>query len=415
MSQPLQAQEQNWATPEPHRTLLADLLTRHPGVLAALGQLTSAKHETDGAKYQFLPTPSFGVERNAQPHKGLTDSRTTFARLQQPLWTGGRLTAQLDRARSVEEQATFTVAEQRLSLALRWLQLWAEAQAAELKLQTFKESEALHIKYVRQVENRAKDGHAPRSDVQLSMSRLAAVQAEIAQIQAQRQQTLNKLQQMYGGPIPLGTIHWPVVQPTPRQPGFANRSHDQWIAMAQDIHPAIQKSMVTVRTIRADAEIAKSRIYPDVYLRGEFIDRDVSGAAQQIYVGVASNFGAGLSSMASVASAQARVQAQEQDIEVKRREITDQVSADLQTLESQTLRLTYLVQAHESAAQFMQASERQFDAGRRTWQELMNTAREKTQARVQIADAQSIRWLAEQRLALMAFGLDAYLNNHGKP
>jgi adhesin transport system outer membrane protein len=117
----VQAKEPPPATSEAHRTLLADLLARHPAVLAALGQLNSAKHETDGAKYQFLPTPSFGVERNAQPKKGLTDSRTQFARLQQPLWTGGRLTAQLDRARSQEEQANFTVAEQRLSLASRWL------------------------------------------------------------------------------------------------------------------------------------------------------------------------------------------------------------------------------------------------------------------------------------------------------
>lgn len=185
--------------------------------------------------------------------------------------------------------------------------------------------------------------------------------------------------------------------------------------MALDIHPTIQKSMATVNTIRADAEIAKSRIYPEVYVRGEVIDRDVTGHAKQVYVGVTSNFGAGLSSMASVASAQARLQAQEQDIEVKRRDITDQVSADLQTVESQTQRLTFLIQAHESAEQFMQASERQFDAGRRTWQELMNTAREKAQALVQIADAQSIRWLAQQRLALMAAGVDTYLQTPGNP
>lgn len=411
----VQAKEPPPATSEAHRTLLADLLARHPAVLAALGQLNSAKHETDGAKYQFLPTPSFGVERNAQPKKGLTDSRTQFARLQQPLWTGGRLTAQLDRARSQEEQANFTVAEQRLSLASRWLQLWAEIQASELKLQAFKESEALHIKYVRQVNNRAQEGHAPRSDVQLSLSRLAAVQAEIEQTKAQRQQAISKLEQMYGGPIPLGAINWTAALQAPSQPGVANRSHGQWIAMALDIHPTIQKSMATVNTIRADAEIAKSRIYPEVYVRGEVIDRDVTGHAKLVYVGVTSNFGAGLSSMASVASAQARLQAQEQDIEVKRRDITDQVSADLQTVESQTQRLTFLIQAHESAEQFMQASERQFDAGRRTWQELMNTAREKAQALVQIAEAQSIRWLAQQRLALMAAGVDTYLQTPGKP
>lgn len=411
----IQAKEPHPATPEPHRTLLADLLARHPAVLAALGQLASAKHETDGAQYQFLPTPSIGFESNTQSNNGLADSRTSFARLQQPLWTGGRLTAQLDRARAQEEEANFTVAEQRLSLAARWLQLWAEIQAAELKLQAFKESEALHIKYVRQVDRRAQEGHAPRSDVQLSLSRLAAVQAEIEQTKDQKRQAISRLEQMYGAPIPLGSIHWTAALPTSSQSALASQSLGQSIAMALDNHPAIQKSRAAVNTIRADAEIAQSRIYPEVYVRAEVTDGNVTGHDKQIYVGLTSNFGAGLSTMASVASAQARLEAQEQDIEVKRRDITDQVSTDWQTIESQTQRLTFLIQAHESAEQFMQASERQFDAGRRTWQELMNTAREKAQSLVQIADAQSLRWLAQQRLDLMATGVDTYLQTPGKP
>lgn len=145
------------------------------------------------------------------------------------------------------------------------------------------------------------------------------------------------------------------------------------------------------------------------------IQRDVNRNTQQLYVGLTSNFGAGLSALSSVASAQARLQAQEQDIEVKRRDITDQIHADWQTVESQTQRLTYLVQAYDSADQFMQSSERQFREGRRTWQELMNTAREKAQVLVQLADTHSSRWLAQQRLALMAAGVEAYVHSNTQP
>ena len=411
----VQAKEQSTLAAEPHRALLAELLTRHPGVLAAMGQLKSAQHDAEGAKWQFLPTASVGIEKNPQSANGLTDTRTTFARLQQPLWTGGRLTAQLDKARAQEALANLTLSEQRLGLATRWLQLWSEVQAAELKSQAFTESEAQHLKYVRQVQNRAQEGHAPRSDVQLSLSRLAAVQAELEQAKAQRQQAISRLAQMYGGPMPSQTIRWTAVFQPPRRTDDSNRSHEQWTVMALDKHPSLQKSIVTVNVLRADADIAKSRIYPEVYLRGELINRDISRTTQQLYVGLTSNFGAGLSSMASVASAQARLQAQEQEIEVKRRDISDQIHADLQTIESQGLRLTYLLQAQESAEQFMQASERQFDAGRRTWQELMNTAREKAQVLVQMADTQSSLWLAQQRLALLAAGVEAYLQNNSNP
>jgi adhesin transport system outer membrane protein len=415
MPHQVQANGQTGIVGQAHRTLLAELLTRHPGVLAAMGQLASAQYDTEGAKWQFLPTASFGVEKTPPSASGLTDSRTTYARLQQPLWTGGRLTAQLDKARALEALAHLTVSEQRLTLAARWLQLWSEVQAAELKAQALTESEAQHLKYVRQVQNRAREGHAPRSDVQLSISRLAAVQAELELTKAQRQQAISRLTQMFGGPIPSQASPWTATLQLPKKSAESNRTSEQWTAMALDIHPSLQKSIVTVNVLRADADMAKSRIHPEVYLRGELIHRNISGNVHQLYVGVSSNFGAGLSSMASVASAQARLQAQEQEIEVKRRDITDQINADLQTVESLSQRLNYLHQAQESADQFMQASERQFDAGRRTWQELMNTAREKAQVLVQIADTQSTLWLAQQRLALMASGVEAYLQNNSNP
>lgn len=403
------------AAADVHRLYLADLLTRHPGVLSAKSQLSSAQHDTEAAKWQFLPTPSIGYEKNAQASGNLTDSRTLFARLQQPLWTGGRLTAQLDKARAQEVMASLALDEQRLVLATRWLQLWAEVQAAALKSQAFQTSEAQHLLYVRQVQSRAQEGHAPLSDVQLSLSRLAGVQAELEQAKSQKQQAIGRLQQMYGAPMPLQPLHWTAALQTPWRPAESSRSQAQWLTMALDSHPSIQRSMVAVHVLRADADIAKSRASPEVYLRGEWIHRDVSKSMQQMYVGVTSNWGAGLSSLAAVASAQARLEAQAQDIEVRRRDIADQIHADLQTIESQTQRLIYLVQARESAEQFMRASERQFDAGRRTWQELMNTAREQAQVLVQLADSQATRWLAQQRLTLLATGLDAYLHNTGQP
>lgn len=55
--------------------------------------------------------------------------------------------------------------EQRLTLGTRWLQLWAEVQAAELKVHAYADSEGQHRKYVLQVQSRFKEGHAPRSHV----------------------------------------------------------------------------------------------------------------------------------------------------------------------------------------------------------------------------------------------------------
>jgi outer membrane protein TolC len=68
-----------------------------------------------------------------------------------------------------------------------------------------------------------------------------------------------------------------------------------------------------------------------------------------------------------------------------------------------------LQQSLEAADAYLKSSEIQFDNGRRSWQELMNSAREKAQLRVQLADTRAQAWLAKQRLHLNSLGLDAYL------
>lgn len=404
------------ASPLNYRHYLGVVINQHPSVQSAQNQLESARQDVQGAKWQFMPTPSLGAEKSNKSADGLSDRRTTFARLQQPLWTGGRLTAQLDKAQAQETIASLTLAEQRLALAQRWLQLWAETQAADLKVQAFADSEDQHRKYVLQVQSRAKEGQAPRSDTQLSLTRLAAVQAELEQARAQKRQAISRLEQLYGGPLPITAIQWTAALPSKiNTTTMPQRTANDWLAMVQDQHPSLQKAAAVTRTVQADVELSKAKTYPELYVRGEILDGDVSKHNRQIYIGMTSSFGAGLSNLSTIAAAQAKLDAQAHEIEIRRRDIADQVQADVQSLESQTQRLQYLEQAYASAHEYLQASERQFAAGRKSWQELMNTAREKAQNMAQLADAKSLRWLAQQRLYLLSMGVDIYLNGNANP
>lgn len=399
-----------------YRYYLANVAKQHPSVQSALSQIESARQDVEGAKWQFGPTPSIGGEKSSKTANGLTDRRTTFARLQQPLWTGGRLTAQLARAQAQETITNLVLEEQRLTLATRWLQLWAEVQAAELKVQAYLESEDQHHKYVRQVESRAKEGHAPRSDVQLSLTRLAAVQAELEQARTQKRQTISKLEQMHGPSLPVDAMQWTApLQLAPVASAGVQRTAHEWLSEVQGKHPSLQKATAVAHVVRADVELAKSKASPDLYVRAEVLNGDVTKTSKQIYIGVTSSFGAGLSTLTTIAAAQAKLDAQEHETETRRREIAEQVLADVESLESQTQRMRYLEQAYDSADEFLQSSERQFAAGRKSWQELMNTAREKAQALTQLADAKSLQWLAKQRLYLLSMGIDAYLNNNVNP
>ena len=69
-----------------------------------------------------------------------------------------------------------------------------------------------------------------------------------------------------------------------------------------------------------------------------------------------------------------------------------------------------LTESAELASDVLVTWRRQFLAGRKTWQDLMNAAREKAQADVQLAETRSARWTAVQRLRLASEGLLAYLD-----
>ena len=75
--------------------LIASALTSHPSAQGQRALVQSAQAGVDSARWQFYPTPSVSIETanaSATDPLYLGDNRVSTVRLQQPLWTGGRLT-----------------------------------------------------------------------------------------------------------------------------------------------------------------------------------------------------------------------------------------------------------------------------------------------------------------------------------
>lgn len=384
---------------------MPQMLEQHPSVRSAEQQIQAAVQELDAARWQYFPTPSVGAESSNQTNT-LLDSKIRFARLQQPLWTGGRLTAQSERANAQLEFARATWREQRHSLASRWLELWGEAAAAKLRIDAFEQSEQQHLRYVQLVRSRAREGQIARTEEQLSIARLASVQADLEQARTQYRQGMSKLKQM------LGTASSFDIEPTLSQLSLLQsepKTLELLQAHAQETHPLLQKSLAQIQIAKADADLARSRLAPEVYVRAEIMHGDITGETRKTYVGFSTSLGGGLSNLNAVASAQSRVLAQEQELEARRKDLFDLLASDQLQQQSQILRYQQLQHALAAADAYLQSSETQFSAGRRSWQELMNSAREKAQLLAQLADTGAQAWLTRERLKLNTIGLDAYL------
>ena len=105
--------------------LIAEVLTSHPAAQSQLALVDSAQAGLGGARWQFFPTPSATMETartrdTDRLYQG--DSRVATLRLQQPVWTGGRLTAGVQKAQASLAASETSLEETRQQLALRVVQ-----------------------------------------------------------------------------------------------------------------------------------------------------------------------------------------------------------------------------------------------------------------------------------------------------
>jgi adhesin transport system outer membrane protein len=153
----------------------------------------------------------------------------------------------------------------------------------------------------------------------------------------------------------------------------------------------------------------RADLSPEVYIRAErqFGNDTVSNTAQgnRVFIGLSSRFGAGLSSLSGIAGAKSQHQAALAEVEVQRLSVSEQVLADYALATSLESRLDPLKASMDAAGEVAKSYDRQFLAGRKSWLDVMNAARELAQTETQLADIQSAQIIATWRLAIYTKGL----------
>ncbi|RFO96298.1 hypothetical protein DIC66_13375 [Rhodoferax lacus] len=393
--------------------LIDSILISHPSVRSqrALGE--SAKEAVQGAEWQFYPTPSIGFEqvdasRLDPNYPSFGDKNVTTLRLQQPLWTGGRLTAGLDRAKAAVVASQATLDSVRQDLALRVVQFYADWLGALLKRQAYEKSLKAHRTLQDQINRRIAGGVSPQSDLTLLLGRAQQTEADLSTAQAQEQSALGRLSQLLGHSLQARDM-----AATLSTPQAIAASAQELLEQAQAQNPGVIKLQAQAQIAEAEVTSAKADLKPEVYLRAEsqYGSYATPGTPtlNRYFVGFSSRFGAGLSTLSQVSGAEARYQAALADIDSTRLSLGEQIQSDYAQAATGQLRLMALQASLESADNITRAWNRQFVAGRKTWTDVMNAARELAQLEAQIGDAKAAQLLVTWRMAIVGRGVDDVL------
>lgn len=389
-------------TPATLEWLIASALQAHPGIQAQQARLQGAKADVDAADWQFFPTLSLAVEQahtSASNTSYQGDERVSTVRLQQPLWTGGRLTAGKDKAEAGVVVSRSALAAAQQQLALQVVQAYSDWLAAHLKIQAQEKNLATHTRLRERVTRRLEQGASSESDVVLAVGRLKSVVAEISLARMQRDIALSRLGQLVGREIDELELSAAVSAPRP-----VSADLQTLLGLALSVNPDIQKAQAQADLQEHVIAERRADLSPEVYVRaerqyGNYTYGDAP-PENRVLVGFSSRFGAGLSSLSNIESAKSQQRAALEEVEVQKRLVNERVMADYSLAVASQIRLGALRESLGAAGEVANSYDRQFLAGRKSWLDVMNAARELAQTEVQLADIDAAQVMASWRLAI---------------
>ena len=390
--------------------LLQSALEEHPLVDAGRAEIRSAEQGIKSARWQFFPTPGVEYQRayaDDADRNFQGDDYTAVFSLEQPLWSGGRISGGLASARAALGVSQASLQENQRELALRVVQAYGEWLTASLQKDTLETSEQRHLKLFERVRRRMEGGVSTGSDLQLASGRLQSVKADRAAIEARERSAIAVLSELSGRSLTVSEL------------ANARRNLPQELVLleanlvnsALSHSPSIERADAEVEAARAEIKTRRAQTRPDVFLRFERQFNNLQFANQgpdsRVLVGVRSQLGAGLSSYSGIAEAQETVSAALAFRRSAELSIREQVRSDLALLNSFEIRLPALQEATRTAIEVYESYQRQFLTGRKSWLDVMNSARDLQQARLQLADVTAGHLTLSWRLYVLANPLQA--------
>jgi outer membrane protein, adhesin transport system len=390
--------------------LLGQAVTTHPSVIAKQFDVEGGQFGVDAAKWQYYPTPSLLTERAAnETYKNFGVTTSSTLRLQQPLWSGGRIDANMQSAKIKREAAIISVEEARWSVALHTLDAWqnfqlaqGRAHAGDTLIQQLQNLNAM-------MERRVTQQISPAIDAQLLQARLAQAKSDQRLAQTAVQAARAKLVQWAGDTATnLLAAHESEIRI--QKSKSPSKQHivtldAAGIDRAISYSPSLLRYEQETALAKQDVQLKKSEQWPSVYARldrqfNDYGNFGTKAAISTVYIGLQYTPGAGLATQSEVQALLARQQSIERDRETLRRQIKSDIESEWRDYQASTERILLSSQVKSGSAELFDSYTRLFVAGRRSWLELLNTLREQNAADIQLSDLEAQKEASYYRLRL---------------
>jgi adhesin transport system outer membrane protein len=368
---------------------------RHPSVLQARNQAQAAGFDVESAQWGRFPTVSSQLRSD-------TNLSQSLAKIEQPLWSGGKLTSRIELSEANLRAAEAGVREAEFNALTQVATAFFETLRLERRLQSATLNVTEHERLVALIKRRSEAEISPPADTTLAQARLQQAVSERIQIKKQLDASLTTLAQWT---VPLnGALKAPtdIVFTRPAEGVLLER------AIA---HSGQRKRLLSqIESADAQINVSKAQVFPTVvagfqHTWGGLVPANYD--RNKGYFGLEFQSGAGLSARAGVQAAVSRKEASQQELETLERNLTAQVSAGLSELDALEAQLEPSTALLAGTTEVVESYLRQYQVGRKNWLDVLNAQREKTQALYSDADTRFGYQLSKVRLMIMTGDISA--------
>jgi len=384
----------HWTDPPPNvPPALADAIEiatkSDPSVLAAWSAARAALQDVKGA--QWLRFPSLQVDFNAYNRATLGSRQFAPSLLVEvPIWTAGRISSNIDRAKALEQASVAQWRETVLDIANQVSDAYYNAALYTRLKSIYEDSLQRHKDLLETMRRRVTQEINPQADFELVRSRTAQIEQELASIDAQRLASLRTLAELVRDPRYR-------IGPVPKfDPNLFTENWDNVVAEAVAFSPTRERLQYQADAAHDEVKIARGAIFPQ--LNAQYSYSDFIGS--RVGLGIRLQTSNGLSQFSAVSAAASRYEQASQQIGLAIRQLKQNVQVQVVAQQAAVERSKSSGVASETATRVSESYVRQFIAGRRSWLDLLNSIREDLANQVSLAQAEVTAMSTATRLNL---------------
>lgn len=381
-------------------------LSSHPEVSAANNQVLSREQEVRQARAGYLPSldVAAGIGREWTRSPGTGQNKVWLTREEasvsgsQLVFDGFATRSEVRRQRARHKSAEYSVATTKEGVALRtaevYLGLITQTELMSLAESSLQSHRSIHDQMVLRNES----GVGSRADLDQIAARLALAEGNVVVAQANLLDAITNYYRVTGVMPEVELLQLP--EPMTDLPA----SLEAAVELALDVHPTLGTANSDVAASIAQYQATESSFWPDVRVE---VDRswneDVDGVRgdnedQVVALRMRYNLYRGGGDRARRKQTSFLIEESKDVRNGTRRQVIEGLRLSWSALQSISAQMPYLTQHVRAAESTKEAYVNQFNIGRRTLLDLLNTENEVVDAKRSLYRANADRVLAEYRV-----------------